>query len=82
MVLSLRYLLPDDEFLANKGHLSQLLARATKRNRHLSVAELLEIMGLPSNWKRIIAYISVKSEVVTKSHRINEISKLWSALDG
>lgn len=56
VMLTFRYLLPNEEFLAYKGHLSQLLARAIKRNQQISEAELLEIMGLPSNWKRITAY--------------------------
>lgn len=56
VVLSFRYLLPNDEFLAYKRHLAQLLTRAVKRNQQISEMELLKIMGLPSNWKRITAY--------------------------
>lgn len=59
VVLSFRYLLPGNEFLAYKKHLSQLIERAVKHNRQISEAELLKIMGLPTNWKRITAYKKV-----------------------
>lgn len=56
VVLSFRYLLSNREFLAYKAHLARLIDKAVQSNQQLSEDELLKIMGMPQNWKRITAY--------------------------
>lgn len=56
VVVSFRYLLPGEEFLIFKKHLSKLIDRAVQNNSQVNEGELLRLMGMPSNWKRITAY--------------------------
>jgi abortive infection bacteriophage resistance protein len=56
VVLSLRYLLPNSDFLTYKTHLSQLIDKVTRNNQQITETQLLHIMGMPQNWKRITAY--------------------------
>ena len=56
VVLSFRYLLPNKEFLAYKKQLARLIDKAVNNNHQIPEAELLKIMGVPHNWKRITAY--------------------------
>ncbi len=56
VVLAFRYLLPHAEFLAFKSQLSKLLDKAIKQNRKIPMPELLQMMGMPPNWKKVTAY--------------------------
>ena len=56
VVLAFRYLLPHAEFLAFKSQLAKLLDKAIQQNRKIPMPELLEVMGMPPNWKKITAY--------------------------
>lgn len=56
VVLCLRYLLPDSDFLAFKKRLVSLVDRFVGHSRQISEGELLEAMGLPKNWEKITLY--------------------------
>ena len=56
VVLALRYMLPNEEFLAYKQQLSLLIDRAAKHNTQMQRSELLRHMGLPENWAMITRY--------------------------
>lgn len=56
VVLAFRYMLPHSDFLAFKTQLSQLLNKAIQQNSKISMPELLEMMGMPANWKKVTAY--------------------------
>jgi abortive infection bacteriophage resistance protein len=56
VVISMRYLLPKEEFLEYKMILSNLLDKAAKTNAQLPMTELLKMMGFPSNWKMITRF--------------------------
>lgn len=59
VVISFRYLLPHKEFLDYKMHLVRLIEKAINKNQQISEAKLLELMGMPLNWKKITAYKKV-----------------------
>lgn len=56
VAIAFRYLLPDEEFFQYKRQLRRLIEKAVSENRQLSEQDLLQIMGFPSNWKKITAY--------------------------
>ena len=59
VVLAFRYMLPHEDFLAFKSHLSKLLDKASRQNGKIPMPELLRMMGMPANWKKITAYKKV-----------------------
>lgn len=56
VVISLRYLIRDDEFREFKKALSQLFKQVLTNCPHLTEAQLLNEMGFPANWSKIIRY--------------------------
>ena len=56
VVLSLRYLINNDDFKSFKRSLSQLIKRVLKQCPHLTQAQLLKQMGFPENWEKICRY--------------------------
>lgn len=56
VVISLRYLIRDDEFKVFKRSLSQLIKQVLKRCPHLTESQLLNEMGFPANWMKITRY--------------------------
>lgn len=56
VVIAFRYLLPDKEFFQYKRKLGRLMEKAVSENHQLSEQILLQIMGFPSNWKKITGY--------------------------
>lgn len=56
IVLTFRYLLPHDEFLTYKRNLSKLLDGLCNNTRQILPSALLDMMGLPENWKDITKY--------------------------
>ncbi len=59
LVLTFRYLLPNDAFLTYKKQLSKLISSAVLDNGQLSALDVLRLMGLPENWKTITSYKKV-----------------------
>lgn len=59
LVLTFRYLLPNDAFLTYKKQLSKLISSAVLDNGRLSALDVLRLMGLPENWKTITSYKKV-----------------------
>jgi hypothetical protein len=59
VVLAFRYLLPNEDFLTFKRQLSGLLDHANQQNKKLPMPELLQMMGMPTNWKKVTAYKKV-----------------------
>lgn len=53
VVISLRYVLPKNEFLTLKNELSRLIDELLKDTACLSESEILAAMGFPMNWKKI-----------------------------
>ncbi len=56
VVLSLRYLISNDDFKSFKGSLIQLIKKARKQCPHLTQAQLLKQMGFPEKWENICRY--------------------------
>ena len=56
VVISLRYLLPNDEFLIYKKMLAKLIDDLCKKVNGITQTELLHRMGFPQNWKEITWY--------------------------
>lgn len=56
VVLAFRYLLPNEDFMVFKRQLSKLLDNAIVQNNKIPMPELLHMMGMPSNWKKITSY--------------------------
>lgn len=56
VVLAFRYMLPHADFLVFKAQLSKLLDKATQQNGKIAMPELLQMMGMPANWKKITSY--------------------------
>lgn len=56
VVLSLRYLINNDDFKSFKRSLIQLIKRVLKQCPHLTQAQLLKQMGFPENWEKICRY--------------------------
>lgn len=55
-VISLRYLLPGDEFIPFKKKLADLMSKFVRENGVIDEAELLASMGFPENWKKLTQY--------------------------
>jgi len=56
VVISFRYLLSNEDFIAFKKSLSALIAKTDKSSPILSEKILLDSMGFPPNWKMITRY--------------------------
>lgn len=56
LVISFRYLLPKEDFLAFKKALVDMIAQYLKSSNGLGETELLKYMGFPVNWKSITRY--------------------------
>lgn len=56
VVLAFRYMLPHADFLVFKAQLSKLLDKAIRQNGKIAMPELLQMMGMPANWKKITSY--------------------------
>ncbi|MBE5833365.1 MAG: Abi family protein [Butyrivibrio sp.] len=56
VVISFRYLLSNEDFIAFKKSLSALIAKTDKSSPVLSEKILLDSMGFPPNWKMITRY--------------------------
>lgn len=56
VVIALRYLLQAKHFKAFKKELNQSIDRFISQTTHVTMAELLCIMGFPENWKKVSAY--------------------------
>ena len=56
LVISLRYILPRDEFLIYKRQLKRIINSYARKNSRLSQTELLEMMGMPENWEKLTSY--------------------------
>jgi abortive infection bacteriophage resistance protein len=54
VVIALSYLLPNTEFLQYLSHLNQLIDTAVANNQQISHDKLLNIMGFPDNWNKIV----------------------------
>ena len=55
VVISLRYVLPKDDFLIFKKQLSDLIKKLVSATS-LTENDILSAMGFPSNWKKITLY--------------------------
>ncbi len=53
VVIALRYLLENEEFMIFKKNLLRLINRALKECPHISSEKLLSRMGFPANWDKI-----------------------------
>ena len=56
VVVSFRYLLPNEEFKEFKAQLAKLIDKAVEENQRISETTLLAEMGFPVNWKMITRY--------------------------
>ena len=56
LVIAFRYLLPRADFLTFKSSLKRLIDSYCKRNTRLSKSDLLNAMGMPSDWEKITRY--------------------------
>lgn len=56
VVISLRYLIRDEEFKRFKLSLLHLIKQVLKNCPHLTGSQLLNEMGFPANWNQIIRY--------------------------
>lgn len=56
VVISLRYLIRDDEFKTFKKTLSLLIKQVLTSCPHLTEAQLLNEMGFPAKWDKIMRY--------------------------
>ena len=56
VVISLRYLLPRQEFASFKRRLSVMITRLVNNSDNLVLSDLLASMGFPENWKNISQY--------------------------
>ncbi|MDD6673128.1 MAG: Abi family protein [Eubacteriales bacterium] len=56
LVISFRYLLPNDDFKKFKKSLIKIIKHYLKTSSFLTESELLSMMGFPNNWKRITRY--------------------------
>jgi abortive infection bacteriophage resistance protein len=56
VVISLRYLLRNDDFILFKAKLGRIISSFLANTNHVSDGELLVKMGFPENWKKITAY--------------------------
>lgn len=56
VVISLRYLLPKEDFLIFKNRLAALIDEFNKESSVITDVELLKAMGFPENWKKITTF--------------------------
>lgn len=56
VVLSMRYLLPNEWFLAFKKELLKIIRQYLKRTNCFTEADVLKFMGFPDNWQSITRY--------------------------
>jgi abortive infection bacteriophage resistance protein len=56
VVIALRYLIRNDEFLALRGTLSRLIKQVLKDCPNLTEQQLYTQMGFPINWEKITRY--------------------------
>ena len=56
LVIAFRYLLRRDEFLQYKRSLKKLIDQYCKKSQRLTKSDLLDQMGLPSDWENITRY--------------------------
>lgn len=56
VVIAMRYLLPNDWFIAFKKALIKVIGQYLKRSQYFSEAQLLSFMGFPLNWKSVTRY--------------------------
>ncbi|MBQ4536543.1 MAG: Abi family protein [Lachnospiraceae bacterium] len=56
VVISLRYLIRDDEFRILKKSLSLLIKQVLSKCPHLTKSQILNEMGFPDNWDKIVRY--------------------------
>ena len=56
VVIALRYLISDEAFKAFKSGLTKLINKVLKQCPHLTREQLLEEMGFPENWEKIMRY--------------------------
>lgn len=56
VVISFRYLLPDEEFKEFKTQLAKLIDQAVEENQFIAETKLVAEMGFPDNWKKIMKY--------------------------
>lgn len=56
LVISLRYLLPQKDFLAYKKALSRLIKSYSRNSKRIPESNLLAQMVFPSNWEKIARY--------------------------
>jgi hypothetical protein len=53
-------MLPHKDFLTFKQTLSMLLDHAIQQIGQFPMPELLQIMGMPANWKKITSYKKIE----------------------
>jgi len=56
LVIALRYLLPKEEFQSFKMQLRKSIDSYTRKSKRITKAELMNYMGMPSNWESITRY--------------------------
>lgn len=56
VMIALRYLIPNDEFLSYKQKCSKLIDGLVSQTDKITEDELLQKLGFPPNWKKITAY--------------------------
>lgn len=56
LVIALRYLLSQEQFLEFKHDLIKILKKYTSQSSRINESMLLDIMGFPENWKNITRY--------------------------
>lgn len=56
LVISFRYLLPEDDFKKFKISLMKIIKHYLQTSTFLAEAELNDLMGFPNNWKQITRY--------------------------
>ncbi|MCD8036179.1 MAG: Abi family protein [Clostridiales bacterium] len=56
VTITLKYLLPKEDFLEFKHRLSRLLNNHSKNQQGITQSELLKKMGFPENWEKITLY--------------------------
>jgi abortive infection bacteriophage resistance protein len=60
VVISLRYLLPKEDFLAFKRQLIKLINGLVRDVEHLKKEDILKEMGFPSNWEKISLFRKIQ----------------------
>jgi abortive infection bacteriophage resistance protein len=57
VVIALRYLLQKEDFSDYKKELSKSIDRLISKTPHVSMTELLRMMGFPDNWKKVSSFM-------------------------